>query len=138
MKFSSTASRRPVAAAFLVFGAIVASSAPIVRGGGWVPLGTAHEDGHADHDKIKVGGSHGSFTALRLRVIGSPVKFDHLVVHLENGQSEPVNARFVVRGNSSSPAIPLAGARREIDSVELWYERGNWSDKPEVALLGRR
>jgi hypothetical protein len=106
---------------------------------GWVYLGSSHVDGRADHDKIKVGNGEGSFRAIRLKVQGVPVKFDHVIVHYENGQDQQVAANFVVHGGSSSPPIDLAGNYRNIKSVELWYERGNWGNQnPKVSLYGLR
>jgi len=61
-----------------------------------------------------------------------------MVVHFENGESQVVRASFIVRDNSSSPAVDLAGAARNINSVELWYECGSWGDKPRVTLFGRK
>jgi hypothetical protein len=121
----------------LIWLAGVASSAP--KGGKWVYLGSSHVDGRADHDKIKVGNGEGSFQALRLRVEGTAVKFDHIIVRYENGQEQQVAANFVVHGNSDSPRIDLAGSYRNIKYVELWYERGNWGGQnPKVSLYGIR
>jgi hypothetical protein len=103
--------------------------------GGWILLGESHVDGHNDHDKINVN-NHGPFAVLRLHANGAAVKFDHLVVHFENGQSEQVRTSFVVANSSSSPNIPLPGGARNVDSVELWYERASWSNKPVVTLFG--
>ena len=135
MKHLSSVSRRSFVVTTLLLSATAIGSAQ--GRGGWVPLGTAHVDGNADHDRIKVGRHEGTFRRLRLRVIGSAVKFDHIVVHFENGQSEHIGTNFVVRNNSSSPVIDVPGDRRAIESVELWYERGRWSSRPEVVLLGR-
>ncbi len=118
-----------------VFLGYVATSA----GKSWVYLGSSHVDGHADHDKIKVGNGEGSFRALRLKVQGTSVKFDHVIVHYENGQEQQLAANFVVHGNSSSPPIDLPGNYRTIKSVELYYERGNWGGQnPKVSLYGLR
>ena len=121
--------------AVVLFGLTYGVSAQVR--GGWILLGESHVDGHNDHDKINVN-NHGPFVALRLHVNGAAVKFDHLIVHFENGQSEQVRASFVVANNSSSTPIPLPGGARNVDSVELWYERASWSNKPVVTLFGRR
>jgi hypothetical protein len=136
MKKLQFASRQGFVAALLVFGVACAASAQLHRPGGWIRLGDSHVDGHNDHDKIKPN-NHGPFVALRLHVTGSAVKFDHIIVHFNNGQNEQIRAEFVVANNSSSPDILIPGARRNIDSVEMWYERGNWGSKPQVALFGR-
>jgi hypothetical protein len=136
VKIFDLALPRLLSIAVVILGVITSSSAQ-VRGGGWANLGNSHVDGHNDHDKISVH-DHGPFRALRLGTSGGAVKFDHLVVHFQNGESQHVRASFIVRDNSSSPAVDLAGAARKISSVELWYERGNWGSKPRVTLFGRR
>jgi hypothetical protein len=124
-----------LAVAVLVFGLSYGISAQVR--GGWIPLGESHVDGQHDHDKIEVN-NHGPFVVLRLHVNGAAVRFDHLIVHFGDGQSEQVPATFVVANNSSSPPIPLSGGARNVNSVELWYERGSWANKPVVTLFGRR
>lgn len=129
----------PVWIAVLALICLTSVAASAQKGGKWVYLGSSHVDGRADHDKIKVGNGEGSFQALRLRVEGTPVKFDHVVVRYSNGQQQQVAANFVVRGNSDSPRIDLAGSYRNIQWVELWYEKGNWGGQnPKVSLYGVR
>ena len=105
-------------------------------GGAWQYLGNAHVDGNADHDKIKVHGSE-TYRALQLRVVGSPVEFDHVVVTYGNHNSHTVPTRFRVPSGGSSGVIDLAGAERDIAWVEIWYRKANWGNKPEVRLYGR-
>ena len=104
-------------------------------GGGWQYLGNAHVDGNADHDKIKVHGSD-TYHVLQIRVVGSPVEFDHVVVTYGNHHSQTVPTRFRVPAGGSSGNIPLAG-ERDIAWVEVWYRKANWGNKPEVRLYGR-
>lgn len=104
---------------------------------GWVYLGEAHVDGNADHDKIKVGRSEGRFRALQLRVDFNAIEFRHVVVHYSNGTSEEVQVRQRIRAGGSTRDIDLAGRDRAIDSVEIWYERGNYrGQRPRVRLFG--
>jgi hypothetical protein len=121
----------------LVLGVAVPAQLHRPVAGSWIELGDSHVDGHSDHDKIKVH-DRGPFRALRLRVRGSAVEFDHLLVHFENGEMQNLRASFVVKDGSSSPSINLTGNQRNVESVELWYRRGSWSDKPQVLLFGRR
>jgi hypothetical protein len=137
MRIVVTGTRAVFTVAMLFLGLAVGVSAQPNRGGGWVRLGDAHVDGGTDHDKIKVHGE-GPFTSLRLDVSGSAVEFDHMLVHFENGETQNLRASFVVRNGSNSPNIYLKGNARNIDSVELWYKRGSWSNKPEVTLFGRK
>ena len=105
---------------------------------GWVYLGEAHVDGQADHDKIKVGKSEGRFRALQLKVDFVAIEFRHVVVHYSNGTSEEVQVRQRIRAGGSTRDIDLAGRDRAIDSVEIWYERGNYGrrQRPRVRLFG--
>lgn len=105
---------------------------------GWVYLGEAHVDGQADHDKIKVGRSEGRFRALQLRVDFVAIEFRHVVVHYSNGTSEEVQVRQRIRAGGSTRDIDLAGRDRAVESVEIWYERGNYGrrQRPRVRLFG--
>ena len=105
---------------------------------GWVYLGEAHVDGQADHDKIKIGKSEGRFRALQLKVDFVAIEFRHVVVHYSNGTSEEVQVRQRIRAGGSTRDIDLAGRDRAIDSVEIWYERGNYGrrQRPRVRLFG--
>lgn len=105
---------------------------------GWVYLGEAHVDGQADHDKIKVGKSEGRFRALQLRVDFVAIEFRHVVVHYSNGTSEEVQVRQRIRAGGSTRDIDLTGRDRSVDSVEIWYERGNYGrrQRPRVRLFG--
>ena len=105
--------------------------------GAWQHLGDAHVDGRADHDKINVNG--GAFTAFSLGVTSGAVGFDRIVVHFRNGGDEVLPVRTVIRSGGRTPAIPLRGGAREINNVEIWYQKGQYNEgKPRVDLFGRR
>jgi hypothetical protein len=105
-------------------------------GGGWQYLGNAHVDGNADHDKIACHGKD-TFRALQLRVKGSAVHFDHVVVEYGNHTRDTLPVRRNIAAGASSGPIDLRGANRDIAFVEIWYQKGNWGTKPEVRLYGR-
>lgn len=105
--------------------------------GGWMLLGTSHVDGKADHDKIKCSDT-GTFRAIQLRVSGSTVQFDKVIVRYGNGQSEEIALRNRIPAGGQSRQIDLSGARRAIDRVEFWYEKASWGTKPTVTLFGIR
>ncbi|MFY9610760.1 MAG: hypothetical protein WAU45_19380 [Blastocatellia bacterium] len=107
------------------------------RGGRWEYLGQAHVDGRADHDRISVN-SNRSFRSILLEVQGGAVEFNRVVVHFENGGDHEMEVRDRVPSGGRTRAIDLPGDRRNIRSVELWYERGNWRRRPTVKLYGRR
>jgi hypothetical protein len=120
----------------LLIGFTLAASAQPRRG--QVVLGEARVDGGVDHDRIVVTAAKGEYRAIRLRVENGPVRFDRVVVHYGNGQSEPINIRRRINAGGETRAIDLPGNRRVIESVEFWYERGNWRNerRPRVVLLG--
>jgi len=103
----------------------------------WQLLGTAHVDGSADHDNIKVGRRDGAFHEIRLRVRGGAIEFQRVVVHYGNGASDEIAVREVIRGGDQTRAIDLRGERRNINSVELWYAKAHSRQRPMVELWGR-
>jgi hypothetical protein len=136
MNLLRTARGRIFLLSFLLLACAFASSAQKHH---WEYLGSSHVDGRADHDKISVGGGEGPFRAIRFKVSGVSVKFDHVIVRYGNGKEQELAANFVVESNSSSPAIDLPGTFRNIETVEMWYERGNWGHhNPKVSVYGLR
>jgi hypothetical protein len=103
----------------------------------FVLLGTAHVDGGHDHDNIKVGRGEGPFREIQLRVRGGAIEFQRVVVHYGNGGSDEIPVRAVIRGGGQTRAIDLRGERRNINSVELWYAKAHWKQRPMVELYGR-
>jgi hypothetical protein len=103
-----------------------------------VYLGSAHVDGDADHDRIKVGHHDGKFRAIQLEVDRGVVEFDRVVVHFGNGTKESlVFHERIGEGNGTRP-IDLPGDRRVIESVELWYSKTKWEHRPKVSVFGIR
>ena len=101
-------------------------------------LGQSHVDGKSDHDKIKCGDT-GTFRAIQLRVSGSAVQFDKVIVRYGNGQSEEIALRNQIPAGGKSRDIDLPGARRAIDRVEFWYQKASWgNNRPTVTLFGIR
>jgi hypothetical protein len=107
------------------------------RNRGWRLLGSAHVDGAADHDNIRVSRSAGPFREIQLRVRGGAVEFHHVVVHYGNGATEEVPVRESILAGGQTRPIDLRGERRDISSVELWYSKGHWRQRPTVELHGR-
>ena len=103
----------------------------------WRLLGTAHVDGSADHDNIKVSKSQGPFREIQLRVRGGAVEFQHVVVHYGNGASDEVPVAERIPAGGQTRPIDLRGERRDMRSVELWYAKGHWRQRPTVELYGR-
>ena len=121
--------------ALLLLFAISVSASPRYR---WAYLGSAHVDGSADHDVIRVGESDGRFRAIQLRVSGGAIEFGRVVVHFGNGTSEELAIRERIPDGGITRAIDLPGDRRIIESLELWYSKERWERRPKVSLYGIR
>ena len=104
----------------------------------WTYLGDSHVDGSVDHDSIKVGRSDGGFRAIQLRVSDGAINFERVVVRFGNGTQEDIPIRAHIPNGGKTRAIDLPGDRRMIESVDLWYSKGNWSRRPKVSLYGAR
>lgn len=106
--------------------------------GRWQYLGQSNVDGRADHDNIRVNAA-GAFRSIQLQVSGGTIEFNRVVVHFENGADVEVSVREQIRAGGKTRAIDLPGDRRRIQSVEVWYERGNWGRRrPSLRLYGMR
>ena len=101
-------------------------------------LGEAHVDGAQDHDVIHVGRHDGRFRAIQLRVSGGAIYFERVLVHFGNGTTEELVIRDRIPSEGRTRAIDLPGERRIIESVELWYSKGQWEHRPKVTLYGIR
>ena len=127
---------RVLMGALLLFGLTFSAQAQRAR---WDYLGEANVDGRADHDVIRVGRSDGRFRAIQLRVEKGEIEFDRVVVHYQNGQSEPIEIRSRIKSGGMTRAIDLPGDRRVIEGVEIFYRQGRWGDRrPRVRLFGIR
>lgn len=105
--------------------------------GGWIYLGERFVDGRRDTDKLPVS-ANGAFRAIQLRVSGSAVNFDRVVVHFENGADTDLQIRDRIPAGGMTRAIDLPGDRRRIQSVEMWYSKAHWRHRPGVKVYGRR
>ncbi|MBS1791813.1 MAG: hypothetical protein JST85_29170 [Acidobacteria bacterium] len=104
----------------------------------WEYLGQSNVDGRADHDTIRVN-ARGAFRAIQFQVSGGPIEFNRVVVHFENGADVEVSVRDQIRSGGKTRAIDLPGDRRRIQSVEVWYEKGNWGRRrPNLKVYGTR
>ncbi|HWO01552.1 MAG TPA: hypothetical protein VNS63_19995 [Blastocatellia bacterium] len=127
-----------VLTALLMVSDLVLAASPQRYGGGrWEYLGQAHVDGNSDHDKISVK-ADGTFRAIQMEVQDGAIDFIRVVVHFENGGNYDVPVRYRVPSGGRTRVIDLPGDRRDIRSVELWYQKANWKRRPIVKLYGRR
>ena len=104
----------------------------------WESLGQSFVDGNQDHDRIRVN-SRNAFRAIQLRVQGGEIEFQRVLVHFESGADTDVEIRDRIRAGGQTRAIDLPGDNRRIESVEVWYGKGDWGRrKPNLRLYGRR
>jgi hypothetical protein len=104
----------------------------------WEYLGQSNVDRMRDHDSIRVY-ARGAFRAIQLRVQGGEIEFQRVVVHFGNGADSEVEIRDRIRSGGQTRAIDLPGDDRRINSVEVWYGKGNWGRRrPNLKLYGRR
>lgn len=102
----------------------------------WQYLGQSNVDGTRDHDNIRVNARE-AFRAIQLRVQGGEIEFQRVVVHFENGANSEVEIRDRIRAGGQTRTIDLPGDNRRIESVEVWYSRGNWGRRrPNLRLYG--
>jgi hypothetical protein len=120
--------------------ALTLLSVPTASAQRWSYLGEANVDGSADHDRIHVGESKGAFRRIQILVQNSAIDFDRLVVHYSNGTQYPVAITARIPAGGRTRAIDLPGDHRSIESVEVWYRKGNWASgaKPKMRLMGIR
>jgi hypothetical protein len=103
----------------------------------WEQLGQSYVDGRRDHDTINVN-NRGTFRQLQLGVRRGNVEFQRVVVHFESGENHELEIRDRIPAGDRTRVIDLPGERRRIRSVEFWYAKENWRERPHVNLWGRR
>ncbi len=88
----------------------------------WVDLGNREVKDRSEQDTWHVGKGKGEFHRIKLSVIDKPVRFYRLRVTFENGTTQEVEVRNVIRAGGETRAIDLTGNDRYIDKVDVWYE----------------
>lgn len=106
--------------------------------GRWSLLGERHIDGKVDNDKIDIGKDNGTFRAIQFRVQGGTVNFDRIMVKYLNGEHEEINVRSEIPPGGRTRVIDLPGSRRVIESISMWYSKGNWRTRPTIRVYGIR
>lgn len=105
---------------------------------GMVLLGERHIDGRMDTDKIDIGRDAGTFRAIQFRVNGGTVNFDRISVKYLHGDSEDFSIRREIPSGGRTRLIDLPGNRRVIESIAIWYSKGEWRTRPTVRVYGVR
>lgn len=107
--------------------------------GAWIKLGIQSVNYRAEKDEFVVSGQKGSFTALKIRVLGAPVNMRSMVVNYRNGTSQEILLRNNFAAGSESRICDLSGSERIIRSVVFWYDTKNFArEKAKVELWARR
>ena len=102
----------------------------------WVFLGERGVTDRKDHDNIPVTGQRGQFRAIKLAVKGRPVDFHKVVVHFGNGADHEVELRHTIPAGGESRQIDLPGDRRNIRSVDFYYDAKSGGAQALVRLFG--
>lgn len=122
----------------MVLVAATVTTAQAQRRHTWILLGERHIDGRVDSDKIDIGRDNGTFRGIQFRVTGGTVNFERISVKYLNGQHEDIDVRSEIRPRGKTRVIDLPGERRVIESVSMWYTKGNWRTRPTVRVYGIR
>ena len=104
----------------------------------WDLLGERVVSYAIDHDVIKVGGYEGSFRKIGFKVEGNEVRFRKVVIHYENGSKQEINKNFRVNEGERSQAFDLAGDKRKIDRIGIWYDTVGFDGRATVRAFGLR
>jgi hypothetical protein len=86
---------------------------------GWRTVAYLRVDGR-DNDRIYLRG-HVRERAIRLCAINQPLNLRDFDIRYQNGRSQDVNTRAVLRAGTCTRAVNLRGNRRDIQSVRLRY-----------------
>ena len=130
--------RKISAVMFAMLLVVTAASSASAQNGRWSLLGERHIDGRVDNDKIDVGKDNGTFRAIQFRVQGGTVNFDRISVKYLNGEHEEIDVRSEIPAGGKTRVIDLPGNRRVIESISMWYSKGNWRTRPSVKVYGIR
>ena len=106
----------------------------------WTLLGSRTVSEAANHDTLAVIGARVVVGKLQLRVKGTPVSFQRIVVSYADGEDERIElSRDAIPAGGESRAIDLPGSSdRIIRSVQLWYDAESLEGRPAVVeVYGR-
>jgi hypothetical protein len=88
----------------------------------WVDLGTKEVKDRAEQDTWHVGAGKGAFRSIKIKVYHRAVRFYRLRVKFENGETQEIELRNLIRAGGETRAVDLVGSDRRIDKVDVWYE----------------
>jgi hypothetical protein len=105
---------------------------------GWALLGDRSVTNRLDHDNIRVTAQRGQFRSIKLQVKNRAVSFHKVIVHFGNGADFEVELRNTIPAGGESRQIDLPGDRRNIRSVDLYYDAKSLGAPALVRLFGIR
>lgn len=100
----------------------ILSAAAATASAQWVDLGTKEVKDRSEQDTWHVGKGKGDFRRIKIAVGDRAVRFYRVRVTFENGQTQEVEVRDLIRAGGETRAIDLSGNERFIDKVDIWYE----------------
>jgi hypothetical protein len=101
---------------------VIAVGATSVSAQKWVDLGTKEVKDRSEQDTWHVGKSKGEFSKIKLFVGDRPVRFYRMTVKFENGKTQEIELKSMIRAGGETRQIDLTGSDRFIDKVDVWYE----------------
>lgn len=105
----------------------------------WTRLGSKKVSFGLDKDVIVVGRQDGKFTKLKIVVSGAPVNMRQVTVHYANGTNQVLPMKYNFSKNSKSRTIDLAGNKRIIQKITMWYDTKNRArQRATVSVFGKR
>jgi hypothetical protein len=107
-----------VTAALALLVACVAAPAPAFA---WDVIGSRDVASRVDHDAIHLDG-HRQFSRIRICVAVNPVHFMDVTVNFNNGGSQTVPIRSLIKRGGCSRVIELNGAPRDISEIKFVYQ----------------
>jgi len=95
--------------------------------GTWERLGSRKVNYGLDHDIIPVGLFKGTFTKLKIKVMGGSLNMHRMVVTYGNGAKDQIPLKHTFIRGAESRVIDLKGNKRIIKSITLWYDSKGFS-----------
>jgi hypothetical protein len=106
----------------------------------WMLLGSCTVSAGADHDTLAVIGENTVVGKLQLRVKGTAVRFQRIVVRYDDRDDDRIElSRDEIPAGGESRTIDLREHDRVVRSVDLWYDAESLGGRRAVVeVYGRR
>jgi hypothetical protein len=106
----------------------------------WMLLGARTVSAAADHDTLAVKVENAVVGKLQLRVRGTAVRFERIVVRYAEGKEDRIElSRDEIPAGGESRTIALREDERIIRAVDLWYDAHSLGGRAAIIeVYGRR